>query len=172
VGYHSGSHFSALQGLTSYLKEEQIKLSFIGTPNDRLRQMLDRSMPAANVFSTQFYILEQQGFRKVLDTTFMIGFMVDNEANLDDVAKYFRALERAQSDIDLEPERYKHYFLNEIDAAYHSLIDVRLFGTGERLVFEPYTREMFETTHRWMIESNIFNDAEIGKADYAQAVLA
>ncbi|HEU0168917.1 MAG TPA: hypothetical protein VFS62_14150 [Chloroflexota bacterium] len=172
VGYHSGSHFSALQGLTSYLPQDQIKLSFIGSPNDRLKHMLDRSMPAANVFSTQFYILEQQGFRKVLDTTFMIGFMVDNDANLDDVAKYFRALERAQSDIDLEPEKYKHYFVREIDAAYHDLIDVRLFGTGERLVFEPYTREMFETTHRWMIESNIFSGAEIGQADYAQAVLA
>ena len=29
-------------------------------------------------------------------------------------------------------------------------LDMRRFGPGERIVFEPYTREMFERTHRWM----------------------
>ena len=104
----------------------------------------DRSVAAANLFGPPLYIAEQQGFRKVLDTSFIIGFLVTNDADMDDVARYFRALQRAQQDIDLEPEKYRHYFLREIPPKYHDLIEVRLFGIGERIVSEPYTREMFE----------------------------
>jgi hypothetical protein len=35
------------------------------------------------------------------------------------------------------------------------MIDVSGFGPGERLIFEPYIREMFERTHRWMEESKL-----------------
>ncbi len=172
VGFHSGSHFSALQALQSYLTPEQITFRFIGMPMDRLTSMLDRKAPAANVFSPTCYILEQQGFRKVLDTTFMIGFLFNNDANIEDVERYFRALKRAQRDIDLEPERYKHYFLDELPERFRSLVDVRMFGPGERIVFEDYTREMFERTHRWMERWELFPDGHRGNAPYEVAVHA
>ena len=70
----------------------------------------------------------------------------------------------------MEPERYKHYFLKELPAKYHGTIDVMSFGPGERLVFEPYTREMFERTHRWMEDSKLFPDGQTGNADYGLAV--
>jgi NitT/TauT family transport system substrate-binding protein len=172
VGIHSGSHFSALQALESYLPPEQIAFKFIGLPMDRLSAMLDRKVPAANVFGPTLYILEQQGFRKVLDTTFMIGFLFDDDADVDDVARYFRALQRAQRDIDLEPERYKHYFLDELPERFRALADVRRFGPGERLVCEPYTREMYEQTHRWMERWELFPDGHRGNAPYEVAVHA
>ena len=87
-----------------------------------------------------------------------------------DVGRYFKGLQRAQRDIDLEPERYKHYFLKELPERYHPVIDVSGFGPGERLVFEPYTREMFERTHRWMEERNLFPEGKIGGAGYEVAV--
>ena len=37
------------------------------------------------------------------------------------------------------------------------LVDVRRFGPGERMVFEPYTRDMFERTQRWMQTWNLFS---------------
>src|SRR5262252_7258798 len=40
VGYHSGSHFSALQALEGFLARDQITLRFAGTPHDRTRQLL------------------------------------------------------------------------------------------------------------------------------------
>jgi NitT/TauT family transport system substrate-binding protein len=172
VSYHSGSHFSTLQNLESYLPREAIKLSFIGQLMDRVAALLDRKIQAANVFSAPSYLLEQQGFRKVLDTTFMEGFLVPAEADIADVEKYFRALQRAQRDVDLGPERYKHYFLREIPEKYHAMADVRTFGPGERLVFEPYTREVYEATHRWMEDWNLFPPDQVGHADYSVAVLA
>jgi hypothetical protein len=160
VGYHSGSHFSALQSLERVLKPEETKLRFIGRPFDRLAQLLDREIAAANIFGGPLYVLEQQGFRKVIDTTFMIGFLVTGDATQEQVEAYFRGLQRAQRDIDLElPQRY------------HAAVDVSAFGPGERIVFEPYTREMYERTHRWMEDLKLFPAEQVGHADYAEAVL-
>jgi len=77
---------------------------------------------------------------------------------------------RLQRDIDADPERCKHYYLKELPERYHSLVDVRAFGPGERIVFEPYTREVFEATHRWMQDLQIFPSKQLGDGDYAQAV--
>jgi NitT/TauT family transport system substrate-binding protein len=171
VGFHSGSHFSALQALEPILAPEEIQFRYIGLPNDRLAALLDRKIAAANVFGAPGYVVEQQGFRKVVDTTFMIGFLFGEEADVADVERYFRALQRAQRDIDLQPELYKHYFLRELPERYHSLVDSRAFGTGERLVFEPYTREAFERTHRWMEIWKDLLETEVTGADYEAAVL-
>ena len=139
VGYHSGSYFSAIQALEKILKPDEIKLRFIGQPQDRLAALLNRRVDAANMFGAPLYVAEQQGCRKILDTTFMIGFLLHKDADVEDVKRYFKALQRAQRDIDLEPERYKHYFLKELPEKYHDMIDVGGFGSGERLVFEFYT---------------------------------
>lgn len=171
ASYHSGSHFSTLQALESYLPREAIKLKFIGQLMDRVAALLDRKIEAANVFSAPTYLVEQHGFRKVLDTTFMEGFLIPGDADREDVDRYFRALQRAQRDIDLEPERYKHYFLKEIPERYHEVADVRTWGPGERIVFEPYTQEMYERTHRWMESWNLFEDGNAGAMDYRAAVL-
>jgi hypothetical protein len=171
VGYHSGSHFSTLQALEKILKPTDITLRFGGGPMDRLALLLDHSVTAANLFGIPYYIAEQQGFRRVLDTTFMIGFLSTGDATVEDLTKYFRALQRAQADIDLEPERFKHYFLREMPEKYHSMVDVRAFGHGERVVFESYTREMYERTHRWTLDLDVFKPEQVGSGTFEEAVL-
>ncbi len=171
VGYHSGSHYSAIQGLEQFLERPQIELSFVGLPYDRLRLMLDRKVPAANVFGPQYYALEQHGFRKLVDTTFIMGFFVRDEASQDDVEKYFAGLRHAQRDIDLEPDRYKHYWLREMPDDIQRLVDVRRFGPGERIVTGPYTREMFELTHRWMRAWDLLDLGGQAPLAYEDAVL-
>ena len=171
VGYHSGSHFSTLQALETFLKPEEIKLHFAGLPLDRLALMVDRKVGAASLYGAPMYVLEQLGFRKIVDTTFMIGFLVAAEVKDSDTELYFEALRLAQVAIDLEPERYKHYFLNELPERYRAMVDVRTFGIGERLVFEPYTRAMFEQTHRWMMNWKMFPAEQSGNLGYDNAVL-
>src|SRR5436305_5339375 len=46
VGYHSGSHFSALQALENVLPTDAIKFRFIGLPMDRLTSMREPKAPA------------------------------------------------------------------------------------------------------------------------------
>ena len=171
VGFHSGSHFSALQALSAYFPTNEIKLSFVGGTIDRLDLVAAGKIPTANIFSKELYVAEQLGWRRVLDTTFMMGFLVSGDADREDVEKYFNALRRAQRDIDAEPERFKHYYLKELPERYHSKVDVRAFGPGERIVFEPYTREVFEQTHRWMVDLQLFPDGQKGDKDYSKAVL-
>ena len=170
VGYHSGSHFSALAALQSILEQDQIKLVYTGGPTDRLTRLLEGSVPAANLFSHPMYVAEQKGFRKVVDTSFMIGFLIEGDTDESDLEKYFRALQRAQRDIDAEPERYKHYYLKELPEEYHGEVDVQGFGMGERIVFEPYTREIYESTRRWMEANQLFEEAA-PEREYEEAVL-
>lgn len=171
VGYHSGSHFSAVQALETVVSPADIRMTFVGLPFDRVQLLLDGRVRAANVFGTAAYVLEQQGFRKVLDTSFMIGFFVRPSADEEDVRKYFRALRRAQGAVDIHPERYKHYLVDELPERYKGMLDTRLCGTGERIVFEPYTREMYERTHRWMLAHQLFEGADTRQPDYESAVL-
>jgi ABC-type nitrate/sulfonate/bicarbonate transport system substrate-binding protein len=171
VGYHSGSHYSTLQGLEKFLTREKIKLHFAGLLLDRLALLVDRRVPSASLFGAPLYVAEQLGFRKIVDTTFMIGHLVSGDAELQDVERYFKALRRAQHDIDMEPELYKHYFLRELPDRYHPLVDVRAFGPGERLVFEPYPQVVFERTRKWIESWNLFLPEQAGSAGYESSVV-
>jgi ABC-type nitrate/sulfonate/bicarbonate transport system substrate-binding protein len=173
VGYHSGSHFATVQALEAVLPADQVTLSFQGPPNERLDAMLDRRVPAATAWGVPLYIAEAFGFRKVIDATFMIGFLVSGSAvRKPDVDKYLAALRRAQMDIDLQPERYKHYHLRSVPEKYRDQVDVRAFGTGERIVFLPYTREVFAATRQWTEAHNLLPDLPQTPLGYDEAALA
>ena len=129
-------------------------------------------MPAAAVFSGPYYLAEQLGFRKIIDTTFMIATMLTGEPEPEDVRKYFRALQRAQRDIDLRPEAYTHYYTREFPVRYHALMDTRRWGPGERLVFEPYTQEAYEQSRAWIAAHEIFAKDAMGTAAYGEAVVS
>ena len=159
VGYHSGSHFATLQALEGVLPAEEITLSFEGPPNERLNALLTRQVPAATAWGVPLYIAEAYGFRKVVDATFMIGFLVTGtEVSKADVEKYLRALRSAQLEIDLHPERYKHYHLRAVPQQYREKVDVRTFGPGERIVFLPYSKEAFTATQEWTQHRKLFPD--------------
>jgi len=102
--YHSGSHFTTVQALETVLAPEDVSLTFQGPPNERLDTLLDRQVPAATLFGVPLYIAEAFGFRKVLDATFMVGFLVTgDDVSEADITRYLAALRRAQMDIDLHP---------------------------------------------------------------------
>src|SRR5579862_2034240 len=114
VGFQSGSHYSTIQALEQYLKPEEINLSFSeGLLFHRMEQLIEGKTQAASLFSGPYYFVEQLGFRKVIDTTFMIATMITGDPNPEDVRKYFRGLRRAQRDIDLHPELYTHHYKKE-----------------------------------------------------------
>ena len=114
VGFKSGSHYSTVQALEQYLPADRINLSFSdGLLFRRMELLVDRKVPAAALFSGPYYFAEQLGFRKIIDSTFMIATMISGDPDPEDIRKYFRALKQAQRDIDLRPERYTHYYRRE-----------------------------------------------------------
>jgi len=173
VGYQSGSHYSTIQALEQYLPASDIKLSFAdGILFGRLEKLIDREVPAAALFSGPYYFLEQLGFRKVIDTTFMMASMLNGDPDPEDVKKYFRALRLAQRDIDLRPELYTRYYRNEFPKRFLDQADTRRWGPGERIVFEPYTKEVFEESFQWIRERNIFEPGSMGAGSYEESCVS
>jgi ABC-type nitrate/sulfonate/bicarbonate transport system substrate-binding protein len=169
VGYQSGSHYSSLQALEQYLTRDRIQLSFAdGMLFKRMELLIDGKVPAVALFSGPYYFAEQLGFRKIIDTTFMIATMLSGQPDPQDIEKFFRALRHAQRDIDLRPERYTHYYKREFPVRYHARMDTRRWGPGERLVFEPYTQEAFETSRDWIAAHEIFPREQMGSGVYDQ----
>lgn len=171
VGYHSGSHFTALQSLEPFLRADQIKLRFGGSIWARVDIAVARDMPAVSAWGLTFQFLEQLGFRKIVDTSFMIAFMFPNGTDPADVEKYMNGIKHAQMELDLRPEKYRHFYLNEIPDRYKGMVDVRRFSPGERIVFLPYTPEMYANTQAWIHERALF-DGAAPAVDYAASVAA
>jgi len=173
VGFQSGSHYSTIQALEPYLRREQMKLSFSdGLLFRRMELLIDGRVPAASLFSGPYYFAEQLGFRKIIDTTFMMATMMTGDPDAEDVRRYFRALRRAQLDIDVNPSLYTHHYKKEFPARFLDQLDTKRWGPGERIVFEPYTRSVYEESFRWIAEHEIFPKGEMGSCAYDQAVLS
>ena len=173
VGYQSGSHYATIQALEGYLKKDQIRLSFDeGMLFGRMEAFFAGKSQAATLFSGPYYFAEQLGYRKIIDTTFMIGAMVNGDPDLEDVRRYFRGLRRAQRDIDLRPELYTHYYKQEFPERFHAMMDTRRWGPGERIVFETYTSEVFSQSFDWIAGHDIFETGSMGSGDYAKAVVS
>jgi hypothetical protein len=171
VGFQSGSHYSTIQALEQYMAKPEINLSFNdGLLFSRMEALVDGKVPAVAVFSGPYYFLEQLGFRKIIDTTFMMASMITGDPDPEDVHKYFRALRRAQRDIDLRPELYTHYYKKEFPKRFHSVMDTRRWGPGERLVFEPYSKQVFEDSFNWIAEREIFEEGGMGAGRYESAI--
>jgi hypothetical protein len=173
VGYQSGSHYATIQALEQFLPRDRIALTFAdGMLFARMEKLLDGHSPACTLFSGPYYFAEQLGFRKVLDCTFMIAAMIHGDPDPDDVLKYYRALRRAQLDIDLRPEQYTHYYMNEFPRRFHERMDTRRWGPGERIVFEPYSRESYDASRNWIREHGIFEDDDLGAGAYQDVAVS
>src|SRR6266436_420773 len=173
VGYQSGSHYATIQALEQYLPADQINLSFgEGMLFGRMEAFLDGKAPACTLFSGPYYFAEQLGFRKVIDNTFMIATMLNGSPEPEDIRKFFRALRRAQRDIDLRPELYTHYYKNEFPERFHARMDTRAWGPGERIVFETYSKEVFEQSFDWIAEHEIFAAGRMGSGEYDRSTIS
>jgi len=173
VGFQSGSHYATIQALESYMPAEEIKLSYDeGMLFSRMEAFFEGRAQAATLFGGPYYFAEQLGYRKIIDTTFMIGAMVNGDPDMDDVRKYFQALRRAQRDIDLRPELYTHYYKMEFPERFHAAMDTRRWGPGERIVFEPYSRAVFEQSFDWIAKHEIFAAGSMGSGNYDEATVS
>jgi ABC-type nitrate/sulfonate/bicarbonate transport system substrate-binding protein len=173
VGFQSGSHYATLQALEQYMPARDINLTFEdGMLFHRMETLIDGKSPAVSLFSGPYYFAEQLGFRKIIDTTFMIAAMIKGTPEPEDIRRYFRALQKAQRDLDLRPELYTHYYKNEFPERYHALMDTRRWGPGERIVFEPYTQEVFDQSFEWIAQHGIFAEGRMGSGDYHSATIS
>ena len=96
----------------------------------------------------------------------MIATMITGDPDPEDLRKFFRALKRAQRDIDLRPELYTHYYKNEFPVRFHDRMDTRRWGPGERHRVRALHEEVFEESRKWIADHGIFADSGMGTKHY------
>ncbi|HTR85017.1 MAG TPA: hypothetical protein VMI56_11100, partial [Reyranella sp.] len=80
VGFQSGSHYSTIQALEQYMAASEMNLTFAdGMLFRRMELLFDGKSEAAALFNGPYYFAEQLGYRKVIDTTFMIASMINGD---------------------------------------------------------------------------------------------
>ena len=173
VGYQSGSHYATIQALEQYMPLDQINLSYKeGMLFGRMDLLFEGKIPACTLFSGPYYFAEQLGFRKVTDCTFMMATHDHRRRpTRRTCASSSARCKRAQRDIDLRPELYTHFYRNEFPTRYHARMDTRRWGPGERIVFEPYSQDIFEESRDWIRERGIFEGNDLGAKTYESAVV-
>jgi hypothetical protein len=77
-----------------------------------------------------------------------------------------------QRDIDLRPELFTRHYKKEFPARFLDMIDKRRWGPGERIVFEPYTKEAFAQSFHWIAERGIFPEGTMGAGRYEESVVS
>jgi NitT/TauT family transport system substrate-binding protein len=163
VGRHSGSHFSALHALEHFIPQNEIHLKFVAGRSKRLRTILDDTSLAGSIYGLEAYILEQQGFRKILDTTFMVSFMLIGQPPKDDVKKYVAALQIAQNAIDENPNKYKHYLVQDFPEDIRNPVNINACGCGEHIAFNTYSEDVLFRAQDWVARRGVFPERWINQ---------
>jgi hypothetical protein len=52
------------------------------------------------------------------------------------------------------------------------MMDTRRWGPGERLVFEPYTKDVFDRSFEWIAEHDIFPEGAMGAGNYENSCVS
>jgi hypothetical protein len=51
-------------------------------------------------------------------------------------------------------------------------MDTRRWGPGERIVFETYSKEVYEQSFDWIAEHGIFADGRMGSGEYDRSTIS
>ena len=137
----------------------------------RMELLIDGRCPPAALFSGPYYFAEQLGFRKIIDTSFMITTMIHGQPDPEDLRRFFRALQRAQRDIDVRPDRYTHYYRERVPRPLPPAHGHPALGPGRA----PRLRALHEGGLRPRPSSGspstgIFAEGAMGSCQYEQSI--
>lgn len=162
VGRHSGSHFSALFALQDILEPHETSLRFVAGRAGRLKALLSREAPAGSMYGLEAYILEQNGFVKILDTTFMVAYLIVGDPDKEAVQMYFEGMRNAQSIVDEKPQSYRHLLLSDLPQEIRLLADPHRCGIGERIEFGRCGVDTIKRARDWVTNSGILPEQWTG----------
>jgi hypothetical protein len=144
IGQMAGSHFTTLKTLGEVLPKEHIKTVHTGGPGQRLVALQEGEVEAANLLDPEIPIAEARGLRKLAQGEFVITFWVSQTISQETLGGFFGALRLAEETLERNTDRYLHLWERNVPPALEGDYDYVAFGRGEKLIFEPYSLEMFE----------------------------
>ena len=160
VGLRAGSHFNVPYRLESYLPLKQIKTVNVGGFGARLSALTNGEVEAASLLDPQISMADQLGLRRIMGNTFHTLWVVPPDADRATLDAYFRVLERADRDLDRDPESCLplwHYSIPEEFKAQSW--DFARFDVGERFHYAPIARQEFDellrSAERWGLDDHM-----------------
>jgi len=149
VSPFNGSHFTTLKMLEGFVRKEEIQITNAGTMQERLEAVRKGEVAAGNFYEPWISVAQKQGFRILMESHSTRSEAASDELDGLTLAAMFRAETVAAEMINADPNKYAHYFLNDVEG----LLEPDEFQ-GWRLLYGPpvpYTRERFDDTYAWML---------------------
>ncbi|MGA7239260.1 MAG: hypothetical protein WBY44_26495 [Bryobacteraceae bacterium] len=160
VGMRAGSHFNVPYRLEKYLPLENIKTLNIGGFGARLTALLEGKVEAASLLPPQIDMAKQLGLRSIIEDTFHTIWWVPDDMPADTLARYLRALDRAEDALEADLDRFLPLWKLSIPAEFQDQSwDFSKFSRGERFVHEPVPRaefdEIMQQVERWGLDQHL-----------------
>lgn len=161
VGMRAGSHFNVPFRLEKVLPIENIKVVNTGGFGARLRALLDGEVEAASLLPPQIDMARQLGLRMVMEDEFHTLWWVPETADIEDVRAYLRGLDRAETALNSNLQKYLPLWQKCIPPEFKDVHkwDFAKFTRGERFVFKPIPRTEFDDTmaqvKRWGLDDHL-----------------
>lgn len=160
VGMRAGSHFNVPYRLEKYLPLENIKTVNIGGFGARLSALLDGTVEAASLLPPQIDMAKQLGLRPIIEDTFHTIWWVPDDMPPGTLARYLRALDRAEHALEADLKKYLPLWRLSIPVEFENRPwDFSKFSRGERFVYEPVPRaefdEIMQQVARWGLDQHL-----------------
>ena len=149
VSPFNGSHFTTLKMLEGFIRKEEILTTNAGTMQERFEAVRRGEVAAGNFYEPWISVSQKQGFRILMESHSTRSEAASEELDGPTLAAMFRAETVAAELINANPNKYAHYFLDEVKG----FLEPDEFQ-GWRLLYGPpvpYTRARFDDTYQWML---------------------
>jgi NitT/TauT family transport system substrate-binding protein len=164
VGMRAGSHFNVPYRLEPFLPLARIQTVNIGGFGARLQALLDGEVEASSLLDPQISMADQLGLRRILFDTFKTLWVVPTGFDQRSLDSYFSVLERADADLDRDPQSCLPLWRFSIPPEFESHTwDFSRFDAGERFVRQPLARaefdEILREAERWGLDDQMQSKA-------------
>ena len=158
ISWNTGVHYMAYRMLEGFIPRDDINIVHVGDPPARHKALVEHDVDASILVEPYISLAEKHGARSIIEA-YMVGEEVaSQDLDQETIAAYLRALSKAVTKINEHPRKYAHILIEHEELAGKlTPEEVRI----ERLLYvepQPYTREEFEASNRWMQERGMIGE--------------
>jgi NitT/TauT family transport system substrate-binding protein len=159
VRFHAGSHYATLQQLEGFLERDEIKTVHMSI-RDGYEAVRNGEIAAVSLMDPWITLAEKEGFQKIIETHYVGSEIAADGVDPEAWEAAHRALAEAVRRINADKRKYLHYLIDALPEPYRGRITEDDFHLP-RLRYvdaEPYSREDFDQTYKWLVSWGLVND--------------
>jgi NitT/TauT family transport system substrate-binding protein len=152
VGFHTGTHYAALQLLEGFLGREDIKVVNVG-PQEAYEAVGRGDLAAAALMDPWITLAEKNGYQKIAETHYQGSEIATAELDEATWGRITAVLSHAVKLINADKKKYLHHLINGLPPQYASQITPDDFHLPRLRYVEPapYGQEEFQQTYDWLV---------------------